>query len=53
MCFTHLTYMTKFNKSKRHFIDIMNGIDIDNCEVQFKHPNNDYYTITFNMKNSK
>lgn len=53
MCFTHLTYMTKFNKSKKPFIDIMNGIDIDNCEVQFKYPNNDYCTITFNMKNSK
>lgn len=33
--------------------DVLSGINIDNCEASFKYPNVDYYTVTFNMKNSK
>lgn len=53
ICFSYLAYMTRFSKSKKPFIDILKGVDIDNCEVKFGYPYNDYYTITFNMKNSK
>lgn len=53
ICFSYLAYMTRFIKSKKPFIDILKGIDIDNCEVKLGYPYDDYYTITFNMKNSK
>lgn len=52
ICFSYLAYMTKFIKSKKQFIDILKGVDIDNCEVKLGYPYNDYYTITFNMKNN-
>lgn len=52
ICFSYLAYMTRFIKSKKPFIDILKGVDIDNCEVEFGYPYNDYYTITFNMKNN-
>lgn len=53
ICFSYLAYMTRFIKSKKPFIDILKGVDIDNCEVKLGYPYNDYYTVTFNMKNSK
>ena len=54
ICFSYLACMTRFNKNEKPFIDIdiLRGIDIDNCEVKLGYPYDNYYTITFNMKNN-